>query len=414
MKKICLYGFYPLWMMEYFIMMFGVNLNKIIGLPLMVLLSYYALKKIFHSTKQQEKLVIFFIGYCLMTGFFTALRPVPFDGFTVYIKYFVFPIFFYFFGSDEEDKSDKFYKYFGGACTICFIIGFYLHFVAPSFYTSFILKYKMEAYYIEGASLYDEDTIMSVTNFASFLGSVYYTSLLSIPTLVISYCLLFRKNNISEIWFHIAGFSSLLASILCFQRISIFFGILYFLFFCIYGFFYRKKSISIIGGGLFIIVTVIFVNKFQGSHEWFFDSIMKTQESFSFTDAMSRGRSKQYENVFSIWDSPFLGNGLGSASSVARQYGFKGVTDGEYVRILVETGIIGFSLFVFIVVSSFLKAYKELKYYLMEFLVILFYLGACVGANALSLHTIIAPIFWYSLGRVYNNNYLSRLKQQKE
>ena len=410
LKNICKYGFYPLWIFEYFIMMWGINLNKFIGLPLMVLLVLFTIPTILKSSREGtiDGIVRLFLFYNVFTLVFFMFSGVPFVAYINKIKYFVFPIFFYWIGSNDENDKDLFFKTFFWSMAFVYIVGLFWYITLPSYYLNYVIQEKQNTSYLVGAEALDENTISSYLSLSSFI-SIYGTSLLSAPTMACSYGFIFRKNQYYPKYIlNVIGIIVLICGILTYQRIAIFCCIATFIFFAIWG--AKNKNKSLIIGGvlvLFLLVTYALYNFSDrlDTLSVLFDDLL---DSFSFSKAMEGGRTSQYLSVFAEWNNPIFGSGLGSASVEARVMGKAGVTDGEYIRILAETGVIGFLLFCGILFNSIIRIKNNFREYLIEAVIIASFMFACVGANALSNSGFIPPIFWYCVGRLNNKRIPNR------
>lgn len=410
LKNICKYGFYPLWIFEYFIMMWGINLNKFIGLPLMVLLVLFTIPTILKSSREGtiDGIVRLFLFYNVFTLVFFMFSGVPFVAYINKIKYFVFPILFYWIGSNDENDKDLFFKTFFWSMAFVYIVGLFWYITLPSYYLNYVIQEKQNTSYLVGAEALDENNISSYLSLSSFI-SIYGTSLLSAPTMACSYGFIFRKNQYYPKYIlNVIGIIVLICGILTYQRIALFCCIATFIFFAIWG--AKNKNKSLIIGGvlvLFLLVTYALYNFSDrlDTLSVLFDDLL---DSFSFSKAMEGGRTTQYLSVFAEWNNPIFGSGLGSASVEARFMGKAGVTDGEYIRILAETGVIGFLLFCGILLNSIIKIKNNFREYLIEAVVIASFMFACVGANALSNSGFIPPIFWYCVGRLNNKRIPNR------
>lgn len=120
-------------------------------------------------------------------------------------------------------------------------------------------------------------------------------------------------------------------------------------------------------------------------------------------DSMSTGRLEQASKAMSLFLRYPFGFGLGAAGNKASTYHMQVVPDGNWMRILVETGIIGIISFVIINVKALYKGIKH-KYYYMTIIIVLF-LAHSIGSNVLDFYYG-SFVYWYILG------FLSRPNQQ--
>ena len=118
-------------------------------------------------------------------------------------------------------------------------------------------------------------------------------------------------------------------------------------------------------------------------------------------EAMSRGRSEQASNAFSLFFQYPLGFGLGAAGNKASTYHLQVIPDGNLLRILVETGIIGMTSFIIMNVRAIYRGIKH-KYYYMTVIIGLF-LAHSIGSNVLDFYYG-SFIYWYILGYLNRPN----------
>ena len=118
-------------------------------------------------------------------------------------------------------------------------------------------------------------------------------------------------------------------------------------------------------------------------------------------EAMSRGRSDQASNAFSLFFQYPFGFGLGAAGNKASTYHLQVIPDGNLLRILVETGIIGMVSFIIMNVKAIYSGIKH-KYYYMTVIVGLF-LAHSIGSNVLDFYYG-SFIYWYILGYLNRPN----------
>jgi O-antigen ligase len=114
--------------------------------------------------------------------------------------------------------------------------------------------------------------------------------------------------------------------------------------------------------------------------------------------------SERSDTWFSaINNSPniILGSGLGSVGHKALGFTKYYVHDGSYFKILAETGIIGFSLFMTMLILTYVRFYSTKKDYRLEISIITILLFQAIGSNVLAFQTLL-PVFWFSIGRIWS------------
>ena len=294
----------------------------------------------------------------------------------------------------------------------CFLVGFYLYFFTPSYYTDYLLRVRENTWYM-GDTYHTAETIMEHIRFGSFFSDSYAISYFSVPSLILSFSFILKKSesNYIRLWYFIA-LISFAAALLCQQRIAMSLSIAIVLFFSIRGIRYNNKMLAAIFGAagalfIFAIVTFLDADRLSVITEMIFGRF----EHMHFNEAMD-ARTGQYTGIWSSWNNIVFGDGLGSHSGVAMMYGHKVVNDGEFIRVLVENGIVGILIFVFMILKSLIRAYRLRRWLLPESLIVLYFLAACIGSDALSIMFFYTPIFWFCLGRIWNNEYISNLKTE--
>lgn len=405
--------FYPIQVFVAYTKMRGNSLNMYLGIPMdivFIVLSFILIRNTLMNDIENAKHTKLFawVTYVLLSIFIYFLYNTPFACYFDAMKLSIFPILFYFWGKDQRDTSDSFYKSLMITSTIAMIVGFYLYIFTPQYYLNYLLlKHDNSMMDRAYATI---DTIIENNRFSSFLESSYTVCFYAVSSLCIGLTfLLHRRTNFKPIYMVLFIVVNLIASILSQQRIAMFFSICYFIIFSVYGFKYnnvivKKMFVTV------LVISIIGVNVLILANERLQTIAGLLIERFEMMDldkAIS-GRSSQYElnDVYAI--ELITGKGLGSSGHSAISYGLKGVTDAEYYKMLRENGVIGLILFFIVIVSSLKKVMKYYRCYLLEIAIVLFYLAACIGANALSMY-FTTGIFWFALGRMNNQAYRKRL-----
>ena len=71
-------------------------------------------------------------------------------------------------------------------------------------------------------------------------------------------------------------------------------------------------------------------------------------------------------------------------------------------------------LFVFLIGRTLIRAIKHMKVYLIELVIIMFFLVALLGSNILNFGYMIVMPFWYTIGRVWNTKNYKEALQNKD
>lgn len=402
--------FIPLIMLNTFLSIFSIDTDLLFYYPPILILSIVAISSALKSKKQITiSIVNGYLLYLLLSICLYTVNGVPINCYLFSILQTVFPILFVYLGYSFSDDNE-YIKWLIYGCTICFIIGLIFYFTTPSFYVTYLSNLRNATWYSVMDA--DEATIMDNFRFSAIFADSYSVSYFSIPVLILSFSnIISHRVAINKTWLYIAIIVCFISAILCQQRIAIAFALLIPVYYALISI---KEGIGsrliIIYIGIIILLLGI-LSLVSDLDRWLIikENVTDRFLNFNFRDAMSE-RTDQYIrfNRQTDW-SLFLGLGLGTCGGQARSAGLIGVTDGWFVKSFYESGLLGMSLFVLLIVPSLLRGLKYYKLYNAELLIILYFLAACLGADALSA-TIPTTIFWYSIGRIWNPRYFRNLK----
>jgi O-antigen ligase len=113
--------------------------------------------------------------------------------------------------------------------------------------------------------------------------------------------------------------------------------------------------------------------------------------------SMFTSRTDQWESAFDMFLKYPLGFGLGAAGNKASTYGLQIIPDGNYFRILLEIGIIGFISFLFLNIKTMILAIQKHQLYLA--ILLLSFLMHAVGTNVFDFYYS-SFIYWFILGYI--------------
>lgn len=408
---------FPILMLDYYLILRGLNLNTIIVLPIFFVLTVLAVKiGVTNSRDSFIQSMNIFLGYSLLTGMFYAFNDAPFSCYIDTLRSFVFPIIFAYLGC-KYSKDNEFNKWYIYGCAFCFIIGFYLFLEAPSYYVRFIFEARENAF--NARFDLNEANIMDYTRFSSFFTTSYAISCLSIPALILSLSYALKsKNGILRIFYYVVAVSSFVAAFLCQQRIAMGSSIVV----AVFWIFYSRKltntrgSVGILLAYIAILILSLYVLGLIISYEWFgrvSDQLTVRWDQMEFGEAMGM-RTGQYLSFNRQTDfSFFFGLGLGSCGHAAVAHGLKAIADGEFIKLFYEFGIVGMILLACVILPTLLRGIKFFKLYYVEVVIILFYLAAGIAADSLTLF-IFSIMFWYSLGRIWNKEYYKTIIKKND
>lgn len=402
----------PMIMVNAFLLIFTIDTDLLIYYPPMLLLFLNGASYMFvHKDDYVIKVSSVFLCYILFSVVLYAINDAPINCYFSSISKTVYPLLFVFLGYFYSDDNE-FIKWLLCGCAFCFITGLFFYFTTPSYYVHYLAELKNASWYNAKDTI--EETLMDSFRFSALFGDSYYVSYFSIPVLTISLSnTIIHRVNIDNKWLYLIAFVSFVSALLCMQRIAIAFALFVPLFYAFWsinrGAGPRLLYIYIFAFVLAIVVLSIIsgLDRFEILKEGVLDRL----QNMNFGDAMSQ-RTNQYTdfNRQTSW-SLFCGLGAGSCGGYARAAGLDGVTDGWFVKAFYEFGIFGMLLFALIVIHTIIRAIKWINYYDSELMIVLFFLAACSGADALS-STIPTLLFWYSVGRIWNPRYFENLKSE--
>lgn len=402
--------FFPIFMIDYYLIMRGVNLNTVVMLPIFALLGIKAIEIANKNNSNQFlRYVSIFLLYSLLTVVLYIFNDAPVSCYTSNFRQFVFPILFAYLGC-AYSKNNEFNKWYLIACAFCFVLGFYLYATAPSYYVNYLHEAQSNWWFAEERDYVNETNILEFSRFSSFFTSSYIICFFSIPALILSLAYsLDEKRPLGKPWCYAIAVVSFIAAIICLQRIAIAFSIVIVSF---YGLFAgrisggRNWSTTWLAYVVIIFAAVVVFG--QIAHLDWFDRIAEHVggriEVLNFTQAMS-DRMGQYESFDRATSFSYIfGLGLGSCGHAAGAAGLKAIYDGEFVKLFYEFGIVGCVLFALPILSTLRRGLKSFNDYHAEVFITLFYLAAGVGADSLTFF-VYSAMFWFAMGRIWNKDY---------
>jgi O-Antigen ligase len=146
---------------------------------------------------------------------------------------------------------------------------------------------------------------------------------------------------------------------------------------------------SVIFGSILLgFITIQYASQLGGI-EWFLGRI----DSIKSGEAIEERSDQWGQGLFLFVNRP-LGYGIGCFSHKAISLGNTGIPDGNYFLILVEQGLIGFSLFSIVVITACVKSFLHNKYI---FACLVVFLIQAIGSNLLEF-TYVSSLFWLLIG----------------
>ena len=402
-KKIYFYDFYYfIIIIVYFAAIYIPQIRIGVAMSIIMLCSTYYLVKnnLFSIRTYLDLIVSFYITYNTISILWFLWTGLPVDVFIMEYSNSILPIIcFYFIGRiDREDTS--FYKITWYALIIGFSIGFYYQIALPENYREFMAKMDNSG---------ETNPLAFISAFRSLFGVTATGSLSAIGLLMSFAIILMSKVKKGKIGFFIC-FVTLIFS---FRRSALYVCLFAILWINYLSFFKFKTSKWRL---LFFEICMVFlsislISIFDPS---FFKSL--TSRFSDLSNALKERNSNWIEGL-SHASNLVVGDGLGRFSHKAAQYTDDILPDGNYFRIIAELGVFGILIFIAIIFVSLKKGLAKLADNYLEIGIIIMLCMQAVGSDIFSFQ-LLAPIFWYSIGRcnriLPNNNLTLGIESSNE
>jgi hypothetical protein len=337
--------------------------------------------------------LIFFlyIIYNLFSIVFYIWNRVPVSVFFQEFSNSMMPVLFFFIGKSRmnEESLYKFYRIFTIAGIFCLIVGIYFLFFPNQMYFSY-LKKTVSSFYIV--------TYLKDTRLNSFLGS---TEVGSLSSLLVVFALHYIINKGLNLKYIILYSLAVLCVALSQQRSAILISAFMIIIWHIHGIKVGRINLKFIFAQLFFVI-LAFIWVFN-MHPELVSQV--TSRLSAFGSAISE-RSGTWFSAIRNSPNIILGTGLGSVGHKAIMYSKYFVHDGSFFKILAETGIIGLLLFSSIILMTFYRFFIIKRVFRLEISIITVLLFQAIGSNVLAFQTLL-PIFWFSIGRIYQSKIYS-------
>lgn len=379
--------------------------NGAIVWPLRIFVFYVGIKAITKYGSRNYHVLLYLL-YSILSIASYIINGFPLSLYLLCCITILGPVLFAYVGMDTNNYGyHSFYKSFFWACVACCTIGLFLYFMRPEWYNTAIVAMSSER--IEGE--YSEEKLLEWYRFSSFLNDSYDISYITMASLPMGLFLWANETNRTKKRLYVIGIIVVyFSALLCQQRVAMFSTSL-----VLFAFFYlrNKKNAFVILTAVSVLALIVFlIISFAGDNEIVSLLSLRFGEMNVF-DALGE-RSNQTERIMKAWSNYPFGEGIGSACVFARQLGMVSITDGAYVEVLYELGIIGFIIFISLILKSFFKAFKNRNYLFVEVSIVGSFMVAMVGACPFVYFFYMIP-FWLSIGRITNKDYLAYLKKNQ-
>ena len=271
------------------------------------------------------------------------------------------------------------------------IVGLYCQISQPDWYSSI----KWERIYDQYGANADSNSVFEQTRLSSIWLSSYYIAFASLffSTYLLIELSFKELEQRKKIIYIILLLLSVIILFYANHRTTLLGFVISFLYCFAYG---NNKNVKFYLAIAGIVIVVIVALIIFSSPEYLEFITMRFENVTTEEGIVSRleltGGGQDLTTIF--------GNGYGRYSLRAREYGGWAIIDSEYQKHLGELGIVGFSLFILILINGLYNAVRLRKYAGLELCIFLFYLEAFIGASALSVDSEYSFIFWYALGKI--------------
>ena len=339
-----------------------------------------------------DKLILFYIGYNILSVIWLHASGMPFSVFIGEFTVSIFPVVFYFAGKSVGERLPFFYEKFTLAVVFAGVLGIILYITAPQFY----IDYSYDLLFISKADAATMRVRMNSVVGCTLLGFLGTAGMMTGAFFLGDGGKKEKRETRGCLKAAIYIAVCMVTAVMSNQRSSLVTVILVLVFINYLIFFklelLNKKYFYIEAGGLVLVLILLCVIKPE--------LLLKIWWRLESLPGAVSERSEQWvaavNNMYSTW----IGNGLGANGH--RALGIEDahvIADGGLVKLYCEEGVIGFSVFLFIVLNAVKKGLGDIKDFYVELGLIAVTLLQSIGSNVIAFQ-LAAPIFWFAIGRI--------------
>lgn len=328
-------------------------------------------------------LICMYFVYNLLSGIWCVKFGMPVSVWAGEFSTGILPMIFFFAGRTiGDDARERFYVLFALAVYLVGTIGLILYIWGPQFYLDYLYDLSL-------ISKADVPTMR--VRMLSVIGSILmgYTSVAGM--LASAHIMLKEKKNIVK--GSILLFLGMLFAFLSNQRSAMVVAILVLLYVNYLVFFTYK----LLDKKFFFMEIGVGAAGFAGLCIVYFRAIMKVYYRLVSLPGAVGQRSDQWIGAINNMSNLWLGNGLGANGHRANGITHHLIADGGIAKLFVEMGIIGMSIFVFMMILCFKHSARNFKLCCMEIGIVAITLLQSIGSNILEFQ-LATPIFWFAIG----------------
>lgn len=392
--------------------------NSIIISLLLILWLFYGVVAFMKPYKSQFKTFYSIVwAFVLLSVIEYFINGLPFKYYYSDFRALVIPMMAVYIGMVNNDES--IYKWFVLSTVFCIVVGLFLYFVQPSWYLSFKVATLEDTLRYEGSNL-SELNVMDLSTsgrFSSFFPTTYPVAYFTTFSLCLALNDLYKETENRMFKSNLLLLTVLgilmLGIILTLTRVAVAYLIFLVSFYFAYGFIKKKRNRNLVRGILIAMVGIILLVFIRLSTLEYGSFVLErmgdrlTMESAS--ELTEGSRIVQTQNVLDSWENVFLGDGLGSHGGAARAEGKSGITDEDWIRVLVEFGVVGFVGLIVAFAMTINRAFKRRKFFMAELTIVVYGVVSMFVADTMY-KGVLVLIFWFAIGRIWNQSlYIKRI-----
>ena len=401
--KIYFYDFYyAIVIIVYFFAIYipQIRVGVFMSIVMMYLLYYLIKNNLISIRTHLDAIVSTYILYNTISFFWFLLAGLPLDVFIMEYSNSILPIVcFYYIGRINREDT-RFYKITWYAIIIGFCIGFYYQITLPENYMEFMGKLDNTG---------QTNPLSYISDFRSLFGVTATGSLGAIGLLISLSIIATSKVKNGKVGFFIC----LLAMVFSFRRSAFYAGFIAILWINYVSFLkFKTSKWKLFFFEISMVIFFIFlINYFDP------DLLESVYTRFlALSGAIDERKSNWFDGLNKA-SNLIIGDGLGRFGHKAAQYTNDVLPDGNYFRIIAELGIFGISIFISLIFVALKKGLTQLADNYIEIGIVIMLCLQAIGSDIFSFQ-LLAPIFWYSIGRCgrilpNNNKKLNNSKPNK-
>lgn len=398
--------FYPVTMLHWLLQFSGYRFAILaVFLRAVLLFGYFYSLECLKKNFTAQTLTIFIV-YNLISIVFVFSNSIWLEGYYYDVLNFILPMSAFYVGNCLVVDKNKLYDALMYSAIFCCAFGLGMLFFSSGWYVERLSIVSQE---LLGTELGDSEEALHLTRFSSFLYSPYGIQYFGIPAMtILLYKLLktdYGESKIMRLFLFLSLIIFIVSIVLCQMRVSWAYMIILLVSFGWLGMKSPNGRRIFLGVIIVLIIGSIAYTSISNSSVGasLAEPLTSRIAEMSFSTAMS-GRTDQYASLLNNWNRPILGYGMGTGGATARIAGLPGASDAGYMKILYENGMVGFILFLLIMVPTVFRILKHPKRYVIEGHIVFFFLIAMLGSNSLSISVYYSVILWFALGVIWRKN----------